>query len=71
MKMNKSAGAAKKPAAKKEPNVKEAKKWLGKAIDLHEKHMDGKAPTTGKAGEKSQEEMMKMMEKADAALTGK
>lgn len=59
-----------KSAAPKKPDVPTAKKLLNKAIDLHEKHMEGKAPVTGKAGEKSQQEMMTMMEKAAAALKG-
>ncbi|MDJ0363583.1 DUF935 family protein [Hymenobacter sp. H14-R3] len=57
-------------AASKE-DVAEATKWLRKAIELHEKHMNGTAPTTGKEGEKSQMEMMTQMKNAFAALTGK
>lgn len=45
-----------------------ARKWLKKAIKLHEAHMAGKAPTTGPDGEKSQQEMMDQMMKALAAL---
>lgn len=48
--------------------VKEAVSWLKKAIALHKKHMDGSAPTTGAAGEKSQMLMMEQMENALAAL---
>lgn len=48
--------------------VKEAVSWLKKAIALHEKHMNGSAPTTGKEGEKSQMLMMEQMENALAAL---
>ncbi len=48
--------------------VKEAASWLKKAIALHKKHMDGSAPTTGAAGEKSQMLMMEQMENALAAL---
>lgn len=44
--------------------------WLEKAIALHRKHMSGKAPTTGEAGEKSQQLMMKQMENALAELDG-
>jgi hypothetical protein len=43
---------------------------LRKAIDLHEKHMRGTAPTTGPAGMRSQQEMMDMMRRAMAALQG-
>lgn len=46
-----------------------AEKSLRAAIDLHQKHMDGTEPTTGKDGEKSQMRMMKMMKAALAALT--
>lgn len=53
-----------------EPNVPKAKKWLGKAIALHEKHMDGTAPTTGDAGEASQKLMMTQMKTAMTALGG-
>ncbi|WP_375178190.1 DUF2213 domain-containing protein [Sphingobium yanoikuyae] len=48
--------------------AKEAAAWLKKAIALHKKHMDGTAPTTGAAGEKSQMLMMTQMEKALAEL---
>ncbi|URI15147.1 hypothetical protein [Brevundimonas albigilva] len=41
---------------------------LGKAIELHEDHMSGKAPTTGADGEKSQMKMMALMQRAYAAL---
>lgn len=44
---------------------------LRKAIELHEKHMRGTAPTTGPAGMRSQQEMMDMMRRAMAALQGK
>lgn len=47
-----------------------AEKWLRKAIALHEKHMNGDAPTTGKAGEASQELMMTQMKNALSELTG-
>lgn len=47
-----------------------AEKWLRKAIALHEKHMNGTAPTTGKAGEASQELMMTQMKNALSELTG-
>lgn len=53
-----------------EPDVPKAKKWLGKAIALHEKHMDGTAPTTGDAGEASQKLMMTQMKTAMTALGG-
>ena len=42
--------------------------WLEKAIALHRKHMSGKAPTTGEAGEKSQQLMMEQMENALSEL---
>lgn len=48
-------------------DVKEAKKWLKKAISRHERHMNGKESTS----EESQMKMMEEMEKAYAALTGK
>ena len=47
-----------------------AVKWLKKAIALHEHHMNGEKPTTGKAGEKSQMLMMEQMKKALAELEG-
>lgn len=53
------------------PNVQTAMAYLHAAIVLHEKHMTGAAPTTGPEGEKSQKEMMVMMEKAYKALSGK
>ncbi len=52
-------------------DVATAKRWLEEAIALHEKHMAGTAPTTGKDGEKSQMEMMDQMKKALTALKGK
>ena len=50
--------------------AKEAAAWLEKAIALHEKHMNGSAPTTGKEGEKSQMLMMEQMKNALAELEG-
>ncbi|WP_235682030.1 DUF2213 domain-containing protein [Sphingobium yanoikuyae] len=50
--------------------AKEAAAWLKKAIALHEKHMNGSAPTTGKEGEKSQMLMMEQMKNALAELGG-
>ena len=50
--------------------VRVAMVFLRRAIALHEKHMNGTAPTTGPAGERSQAEMMTMMRRALAALTG-
>lgn len=47
-----------------------AAEWLKKAIALHEKHMKGEAPTTGKKGEISQQLMMNQMRRALNALTG-
>ena len=52
------------------PDIAEAKSQLRAAIALHEKHMSGAAPTTGKAGERSQQAMMDMMVRALEALTG-
>jgi hypothetical protein len=51
------------------PNVDTAVAKLREAIALHEKHMNGTAPTTGPAGEKSQMAMMDMMKAALKALT--
>lgn len=48
-----------------------AEKSLKDAIALHEKHMNGTAPTTGADGEKSQMKMMLMMKAALGYLTGK
>lgn len=48
----------------------EAVQQLNDAIALHEKHMNGTAPTTGPAGEKSQQLMMDQMIAARDALTG-
>lgn len=48
-----------------------AEKSLKAAIALHEKHMNGTAPTTGEDGEKSQMKMMRMMKAALEFLTGK
>lgn len=44
---------------------------LAKAIAIHEKHMNGKLPTTGPEGEKSQMEMMDLMKEAFNLLSGK
>ena len=52
------------------PDNGAARRYLADAIALHEKHMNGTEPTTGPAGEKSQEEMMRMMQQAYEALTG-
>lgn len=52
------------------PDVDKAVKLLNDAIDLHENHMNGSAPTTGDAGMKSQMKMMRMMESALEALNG-
>lgn len=60
---------AKAPAPQKVgKSVPMAFKWLQQAIDLHEKHMRGEAPTTGPRGEKSQQDMMNMMDNALAEL---
>ncbi len=48
--------------------VARAISWLKKAITLHEKHMNGTAPTTGPEGEASQKLMMDMMKRALLAL---
>lgn len=52
----------------KRADVKTARQWLTKAIKLHQDHMDGKAPTTGAEGEKSQQTMMDQMMRALKAL---
>ena len=52
------------------PDTTRAGSFLYAAIKLHMKHMNGTAPTTGKDGEKSQQEMMDMMQSAYKALTG-
>lgn len=49
-------------------DVQESVKQLKAAIALHEKHMDGTAPTTGAAGAKSQQKMMDQMKTALSAL---
>lgn len=49
-----------------EGDIKNAAKWLQKAIKLHEGHMDGSVDTT----DKSQKEMMTYMEKALSFLVG-
>lgn len=49
-------------------NTSKAIAKLREAIALHEKHMNGTAPTTGPAGEKSQMAMMQMMRDALEAL---
>jgi hypothetical protein len=41
-----------------------AKQLLIQAIALHQKHMDGTAPTTGVAGMASQMRMMELMKSA-------
>lgn len=50
--------------------TQEAIDQLNAAIALHEKHMNGTAPTTGKAGDASQQKMMDQMTAALAALNG-
>lgn len=45
-----------------------AKNALAKAITIHHKHLGGTLPTTGKAGEASQNEMMSLMQRAYAGL---
>lgn len=54
-----------------EAGTAKAEKSLKDAIALHEKHMNGTAPTTGADGEKSQMKMMRMMKAALDYLTGK
>lgn len=46
-----------------------AKKWLEMAIKRHQRHMDGKEPTTGKIGAISQMLMMEEMKMAFKALS--
>jgi hypothetical protein len=48
--------------------VPKARRELDAAIALHEKHMNGTAPTTGAEGEKSQMKMMIQMKAARRAL---
>ena len=49
-----------------------AEQWLKIAIERHQRHMDGKEPTTGKEGDMSQMLMMDEMKMAFKALvTGK
>lgn len=51
-------------------DMEEAASQLDDAIALHQKHMNGTAPTTGPDGEKSQMLMMQQMKAARAALGG-
>lgn len=46
----------------------EAKRLLSQAIALHQKHMNGTAPTTGAAGMASQMQMMDLMKEALRAM---
>ncbi len=62
------SGTAAKAGAK--VDVAKAKGAIERAISLHMKHMDGRAPTTGEAGKKSQQSMMDMMVEAWKALGG-
>ncbi|HBI68752.1 MAG TPA: hypothetical protein DDZ22_06935 [Massilia sp.] len=48
-----------------------AESLLRQAIELHERHMDGRAPVTGPEGDRSQMRMMMLMKDALAALTGR
>lgn len=52
------------------PDAITAAQQLRAAMLLHKQHMNGTAPTTGPAGERSQMQMMQMMQGAYAALTG-
>lgn len=51
-------------------DIERAISQLDLAIALHEKHMNGTAPTTGPEGEKSQQKMMDQMVAARTALGG-
>lgn len=51
-------------------DVQAAERWLEQAIARHERHMNGTEPTTGAAGERSQQTMMDEMQNALDALTG-
>lgn len=51
-------------------DIGSAMSQLDSAIALHEKHMNGTAPTTGPEGEKSQQKMMDQMVAARTALGG-
>lgn len=53
-----------------EPDINAAIAKLKAAVKLHQAHMDGKAPTTGPDGEKSQKKLMDMIVAALAAITG-
>lgn len=52
------------------PDQNKARQYLADAIAIHEKHMSGTEPTTGPAGDRSQTEMMRLMQQAYEALTG-
>lgn len=68
------AGAATDPPAPARPAPTPASargiSLLDQAIALHQRHMDGAAPTTGPAGVKSQQRLMDLMVAARAALAG-
>lgn len=49
--------------------MEEAKKWLQIAIRRHERHMEGKEPTSGADGEISQRLMMEEMKYALNAMS--
>jgi|GEM_PF-6536942 len=49
--------------------MKDAEQWLNIAISRHQRHMDGKEPTSGADGEISQKLMMEEMKYALQSLT--
>lgn len=51
--------------------VRDAISWLRKAVSLHQRHMEGTAPVSGEAGERSQKTLMEQIKNALAALTEK
>lgn len=55
-------------AASPAVDVPAATGWLNRAIARHERHMNGTEPTTGPAGEASQQKMMDEMRAAAKAL---
>lgn len=59
------------PKSTSSVDITKAKTFLKRAISIHEAHMNGSMPTTGKAGEASQETMMEFMMVALIALGGK
>lgn len=65
----KKAQEAAQQATQQRPNPDKAVQLLDEAIALHEKHMNGSAPTMGKDGDASQMKMMQEMMAARDALS--